>query len=470
MSDPMRIMPYSDEAERGVLSAILLSPDEVLGICAESALTAEQFSKPNHQTLFSCMQNLHAEKKPLEPILLTQALRDAEMLDAVGGPAAIMELHSYVPTAVYAGHHVKIVQQKARLRQIITTCSKFAARAYDEAEDDRALLDELQAEMLRITEANTGMDTIRHIKAGVMAAVDQIEFTYEHRGHVTGLETGFVQLDRMTNGLRGPNMWVIAARPSMGKTALGTNICEHVAMEQKKPVMIFSLEMNYTELATRIVCSQADLNLQRVRDGFMAHAKFDGLMASASQVAAAPIYIDDTAALTVLDFRARARIAVRRYGCALIMIDYLQLMRSTTKRAQDNRVLELTEVSAAIKATAKELNVPIIVLAQLNRDVDKRKGQIPMISDLRECGAIEQDADVIGLLYRPDYYKKKGEAPDEDVPPEEEGRATLILGKQRNGPVGEVALKFFKEYARFENPPGQKLYSNNAAERQGNYE
>ncbi len=467
----VRMMPQALDAERAVLGAVLVSPEEVMGLCSEMALVPEHFYVPGNQTMFALMRELYEGRKPFDMVLMTQLLRDAGRLDEVGGPAGVAELFAFMPTAANALHHIKIVQKKARLREIIVTCSKFASRAYDESEDDHDLMDELQGEMLRITEQGTGGDTIRHVLDGVHESIEQIEHTYNHRGQVTGLETGFVQLDRMTNGLRGQNMVVIAARPSMGKTALGVNICEHVAIHKKVPVMIFSLEMGYKELVMRMVCSQADLNLQRVRDGFMAARKFDGLMTAAERLGSAPIFVDDTPALAILDFKARARIAVRRHGCKLIMVDYLQLMRSTSKRARENRVMELTEVSAGIKATAKELDVPIIVLAQLNRDVEKRRGSVPQISDLRECGAIEQDGDLIGLLYRPDYYrdKTKGqpEEDEEDGGAEDEGRAQLIIGKQRNGPVGVVELKFVKEYARFENPDGQKLYSNNEAERQG---
>jgi replicative DNA helicase len=270
---------------------------------------------------------------------------------------------------------------------------------------------------------------------------------YENRGSVTGLATGFVELDRMTSGLHAAEMVVIAARPAMGKTAFAMNIAEHVAMDIGKAVAVFSLEMSSQQLVQRILCSRAKVDLQRVRNGFLSERDFPNLTAAASQVAAAKMFIDDTPALSVTELRAKARRMKSLYDIQLIVIDYLQLLRSMSRRAQDNRQLEISEISAGIKALAKELSLPIIVIAQLNRQPDTRakEGGRPRLSDLRESGSIEQDADVVGLLVRPEYYETDDEAKQERA-----GEAELIIAKQRNGPTGDVPLTFLKQYTRFE--------------------
>ena len=281
----------------------------------------------------------------------------------------------------------------------------------------------------------------------VMDAIEQIEKLYETRGSVTGLATGFVELDRMTSGLHPAEMIVIAARPSMGKTALAMNIAEHVAMEQSKAVAIFSLEMSSQQLVLRILCSRAKVDLQHVRNGFLKEREFKSLTDAASAVAASKMFIDDTPGLTVTELRAKARRMKSSHDIDLIVVDYLQLLRSMSRRAQENRQLEISEISGGIKALAKELHLPVIVIAQLNRQPDARASERnrPRLSDLRESGSIEQDADVVGLLVRAEYY-----AADEEEKKESEGKAELIIAKQRNGPIGDVPLTFLKHYARFE--------------------
>jgi replicative DNA helicase len=281
-----------------------------------------------------------------------------------------------------------------------------------------------------------------------MEAIEQIERLYENRGSVTGLPTGFVELDRMTSGLHPAEMIVIAARPSMGKTALAMNIAEHVAMDVGKPVAVFSLEMSSQQLVQRLLCSRAKVDLQKVRNGFLSERDFPNLTTAAARLAAAKMFIDDTPGLTIMELRAKARRMKSQHDIRLIIVDYLQLLRSTTRRAQDNRQLEISEISGGIKALAKELNLPIIVIAQLNRQPDARaqQGGRPRLSDLRESGSIEQDADLVGLLVRAEYYET-----DEDAKQERAGEAELIIAKQRNGPTGDVPLTFLKEFTRFEN-------------------
>ena len=278
-----------------------------------------------------------------------------------------------------------------------------------------------------------------------MQAIETIEQLYDRKGAITGLPTGFTEIDRMTSGLHGAEMIVIAARPSMGKTAFAMNIAEHVAINAKHPVAIFSLEMSSQQLVQRLLCSRARVNLQKIRDGFLSERDFPNLTNAASKLADSEIYIDDTSGLSILELRAKARRLKQKHNIELIVIDYLQLLRSPSKRAQDNRQIEIAEISSGIKALAKELNIPIIVLAQLNRNPEARAGGKPRLSDLRESGSIEQDADLVGLLVRSEYY-----AEDEEAKEETRGEAELIIAKQRNGPVGEVKLTFLKEFTRFE--------------------
>jgi replicative DNA helicase len=278
-----------------------------------------------------------------------------------------------------------------------------------------------------------------------MEAIEEIEQLYENRGAITGLPTGFIELDRMTSGLHPAEMIVIAAGPSMGKTAFAMNIAEHVALDVRKAVAVFSLEMSSPQLVQRMLCSRGKINLQKIRNGFLSERDFPTLTAAAAKLAESPLFIDDTAGLTISELRAKARRLKSQQDIQLIVIDYLQLLRGSSRRSQENRQLEISEISAGIKALAKELCIPIIVIAQLNRQPELRGNGTPRLSDLRESGSIEQDADVVGLLVRAEYYET-----DENAKQEMAGEAELIIAKQRNGPVGEVPLVFLKEFTRFE--------------------
>ena len=466
-----RMLPQSKDAELGLVCSILLSPAEVFDVCEEHGITDEHFHIPAHATIYKLLSEMHAAKKPIDFILLTEMLRDRNELDRVGGAPFITGLFTEYPTAANAQYYAAIIVEKFLLRRVIVTCNEFTARAYEEMEDVKVFCDEFQAALMALTESQTTGNTLRHIKEGVMTALDNIQNAYAHRGRTTGIATGLVQYDRMTNGLQPAEMTVIAARPSMGKTALGVNMLENIALgiqEPKQapiPVAIFSLEMSYDQLATRIVCGQSRVGLQRVRDGFMSQGDFERLGATSTKVAGAKIYIDDTPSLRILDFKARARRAVRQLGVKVILIDYLQLMRGNSKRSMGDRQLEVCEISAGIKASAKELGIPIIVLAQVNRDPDKRKGGEVKLSDLRESGSIEQDADVVALLMRPEKCLPK----DAEVPEALQGKAILDIAKQRNGAVGPMPLKFVADITHFENwDKDEQLHSNNSQHRQKN--
>ncbi|XHR29886.1 MAG: replicative DNA helicase [Chthoniobacteraceae bacterium] len=470
--DTHRMLPQSKDSELGLLSSILLSSQQVFEKCDEKGVSPEHFHIPAHALIYQTLREMYEAKKGCDFILLTQELKDRNQLEEVGGAAFVTSLFTFLPTAANADYYIEILVEKYLLRRIILACNDFSARAYDEQEDVKVFCDEVQATMMALTDTQTTGNELRHIKEGVIEALETIEFAYNHRGRTTGTATGYVQYDRMTNGLQPAEMTVIAARPSMGKTALGVNICENIALgneEEKRkplPVAIFSLEMSYAQLAQRIMCGQSRLSMQRVRDGFLSEGDFGRLNAAGGKVSAAPIYIDDTPGLRILEFKARARRAVRKLGVKAILIDYLQLMRGNSKRSMGDRQLEVSEISAGIKSTAKELNVPIIVLAQLNREADKRKNGEPKLSDLRESGSIEQDADVVALLSRPEYYLPKGQ----EVPEELKGKAIVTIAKQRNGGVGPLNLKFLGELTKFENwDKEEKFYSNNRQHRQKSY-
>lgn len=438
-----RSLPQSIDAEKGVLCSILLSPTQVLDQCVEQQVSKEHFYQTTHATLFEVLLELGRDNKPIDLITVTQELSDRKLLDAIGGAAALADLFTFIPTAANADYYLQILREKFLLRQVILTCTEFAARSYEEQGDVRVLLDEVEKRVFEIGEQRF-RGQLPSIKSEVMAAIANIEQLYKNRGGITGLATGFTKLDQMTSGLHGGEMIIIAARPSMGKTAFAMNIAEHVSVDLGKPVAIFSLEMSTQQIVQRLLCSRARINLQRIRDGFLNKADFPKLSAAAGQLTKAQIFIDDTAGLSILELRAKARRLRERLRIELIVVDYLQLLRSTSRRAQENRQIEVAEISYGLKALAKELDIPILVLAQLNRQPDEKGGR-PMLSHLRESGSIEQDADVVGMLYRAEIYEK-----DEEARQEKSGEAELIIAKQRNGPVGEVPLTFLKEFTRFE--------------------
>ena len=446
LPDVHRTLPHSADAEQGVLGSMLISPNDVIGDCVE-LVSEKHFHVPAHATIYGVLVDLWNTKAAIDFITLTQVLKDRSLLDQVGGPAFVTNLFTFVPTAANVHYYLEIVREKFILRQIITACTECVARAYDDQDEVQNLVDEVEQKVFAITE-DRAKGRQPTIKEQVMEAVESIEKLYDRKGAISGLATGFSELDSMTDGMHAAEMIVIAARPSMGKTALAMNIAEHVAVHGKEAVAVFSLEMSAHQLIQRLICSQARISLKKIKDGFLSERDFPKLTDAASKFAESKMIIDDTAGLSILEFRARARRFKSQHDIKLIVVDYLQLLRSTSRRAQDNRQLEIAEISAGIKALAKELNIPIIVLAQLNRNPESRTGESkgrPRLSDLRESGSIEQDADVVGLLVREEYY-----ADSEEEKQESEGKATLIIAKQRNGPTGDVPLTFLKEFTRFE--------------------
>jgi replicative DNA helicase len=443
-----RLPPHSPEAESGVLGCVLLSPNECMGECIEKLKDDGQqvFYDLRHQTIYENLSAMYDAREAIDVITLQQRLKDKQLLEQIGGIAYLSQLQDAVPSAANLSYYLEIVQEKFLLRRMISTCTDVVGRVYDYEGDVEALLDEVEKEILRINESRAQSSTAS-VKELVGKAILTVENYFGRQGTLNGIGTGFPDLDRMTDGLHGSEMIVIAARPSMGKTSLAMNIVEHVVLEQNLSAGVFSLEMSAESLVLRMLCSIARVNLRSIREGFMSEADFPKLTSAAGRLAKAKLLIDDSAGLSILDLRARARRMHQQHGVKLFVIDYLQLLHSTSRRSQDNRQQEIADISSGIKALAKELKVPVLVLSQLNRELEKDKSRKPRLSDLRESGAIEQDADVVGLLYKPSA------GDDEDGTQAEEADGlpvNLLIAKQRNGPTGDINLTFLKSYTRFE--------------------
>ena len=444
--DIHRTPPHSVEAEQGVLGSMLISPRETIAECVEK-IDEDYFYVPAHRTIYNALVDLWNGGQAIDLITFTQVLRDRNLLESVGGAAFVTSLFTFVPTAANVQYYLEIVRDKYILREIIAAATESVRRAYEEQDEVNNLLDEVEQRIFAVGE-DRFKGQMLSMKEQVMSTLESIEKLFENKGAITGVSTSFRDLDKLTSGLHSSEMIVIAARPSMGKTALAMNIAEHAAIEMKLPVAIFSLEMSAQQLVQRMLCSRARVNLAKTRDGFLAEADFPKLTHAASKLAEAKIFIDDSAGLTILELRAKARRLKAQHDVQLIIVDYLQLLRSTSRRAQDNRQLEISEISAGLKGLAKELKIPIIVVAQLNRNPEIRTGSgkgVPRLADLRESGSIEQDADLVGLLVREEYY-----ADSDEERTELEGKAELIIAKQRNGPIGQVKLTFLKDFTRFE--------------------
>jgi replicative DNA helicase len=444
--DIHRTPPHSVEAEQGVLGSMLLSPRQAIAECVEK-INEQYFYVPAHQTIYAVLVDLWNAGQAIDLITFTQILRDRNLLDNVGGAAFVTSLFTFVPTAANLEYYLEIVRDKYILREIISAATESVRRAYEEQNEVNSLLDEVEQRIFAVGE-DRFKGQLLSMKEQVMSTLESIEKLFENKGAITGVSTGFRDFDKLTSGLHPSEMIVIAARPSMGKTALAMNIAEHAAIETKLPVAIFSLEMSAQQLVQRMLCSRARVNLAKTRDGFLAESDFPKLTHAASKLAEAKIFIDDTAGLSILELRAKSRRLKAQQDIRLIIIDYLQLLRSTSRRAQDNRQLEISEISAGLKGLAKELNIPIIVVAQLNRNPEIRTGSgkgVPRLADLRESGSIEQDADLVALLIREEYYADTDEEREEL-----KGQAQLIIAKQRNGPIGDVKLTFLNQFTRFE--------------------
>ncbi|UCE04045.1 MAG: replicative DNA helicase [Candidatus Latescibacterota bacterium] len=435
-----RVPPHSLEAEVAVLGAILLE-QEALPRALE-LLGADCFYKSAHRTIFQAAIQLFERREPVDIVTLTNELRKMDRLEAVGGTVALSTLLDSVATAANIEYHARIVHDKYLSRRLISASKDIITEGYADRQPTGELLDQAQSSIFSISEGRL-RDGFVHIKEVVRESFLEIENLHHNPDAISGIRTSFDDLDAFLAGLHNGDLIILAARPSMGKTSLALSLVQNVAIDHKHPVAIFSLEMSKQQLALRMLCSEARVDNHRLRRGIIQKHEWPNLTKAASLLTTAPIFIDDTPGMNVLEMRAKARRLKMEKGLQLIVVDYLQLMQSATRA--ENRQQEISTISRSLKALSKELDVPVLAISQLSRAVESRAGsRRPMLSDLRESGAIEQDADVVLFLYREEVY-------DRDCPEDLKGVAEVIIGKQRNGPIGEVKLKFFAEYTRFEN-------------------
>ena len=454
--DVTRALPHALGPEKSLLSSMMQEPQEYIGVAIEEKLTAEHFYLPAHATLFGFMVELFEKGLEVELVSLTQRLLDKGLLDRVGGPATLSDLYTYAPSPGHFRHHLQLVKDKYVLRSIISHSNEAIAQAYDAPDEVAGLLDTVEAKILAIRE---GAETNKSptIKQTVEEVSTQFQKLLAGEMGAQGLSTGFNVLDRMSSGLKPGEMFVVAARPSMGKTSFMMNIVEHICMDLGKPGMVFSCEMSAFQLVQRLVFARAKYATSQLSRGLKPNkGELQRIQRSCVETAQSKIFIDDTAGISINELRAKARRKKRDEDIQFIAIDYLQLMKSRTKQAENSREREIAEISAGIKGLAKELHLPILILAQLNRGPESRTGKslgVPRMSDLRESGAIEQDADMVGLLYRSAYY-----AENEEEREAEAGKANLVLAKNRNGETGDVPLTFIAELMRFESgPPAREV-------------
>ena len=435
-----RIPPHSLEAERAVLGALLLERESLPR--AIEILRASDYYKEGHRQIYSSMVALFERNEPVDLLTLSEELRRQGTLEEVGGAAALASLVEEAATAAHVVSYATIVREKALLRDLIRTATEIIGQSYEQRDDVDALLDQAEGLIFQISERRLQGSAIP-VRAILKDTFEYIERLYDRKEHVTGLATGFRRLDELTSGFQPSDFIIIAGRPSMGKTAFALNIAKNVGVVLRKNVLILSLEMSKEQLVQRLLCSEAKVDSQKVRTGYLEQRDWHRLTNAAGRLADAPIFIDDTPALSVLEARAKARRMKAEHALDLVVIDYLQLMRG---RNVENRQQEISEISRSLKALSKELAVPVVALSQLSRAVEARqsKDYRPQLSDLRESGALEQDADLIIFLYRPDRYGLPVEGDD--------GNAEAIIGKQRNGPVDKVPLVFLPEFASFEDP------------------
>ncbi len=439
MSGPSsRVPPHNTEAEESVIGGVLIE-NEAFDRVAD-VITSDDFYVERLARIFAAMQSLSEQALPMDVVTVSERLKQRGELQVVGGVAYLAELTERVPTAANISHYAKIVREKSLLRTLIRVCTNAVEKAFSTDVEPTEYVDQTEQSIFEISDHSRHGHPHR-IDALIVDSVQRVEKLYDRKEEVTGVPTGFQELDKLTAGLQPSDLIIVAGRPSMGKTAFCLNVAEYASLDAETGVAVFSLEMSKEQLVMRMLCSQAELDNSRVRTGMLRDRDFKKLALTAGRLGRAKIYIDDSPALTVMELRAKARRLKRDpdANLGLIIVDYLQLMRGT---GQESREQEISAISRSLKALAKELDIPVIALSQLNRQVEMRQDRRPVMADLRESGAIEQDADVIAFLFRDDQYH-------EDSP--DAGTAEVIIAKQRNGPTGTARLAFEKRFARFSN-------------------
>lgn len=432
-----KVPPQNLEAEMALLGAMLLDEDAIS--VASEKLDRDYFYKDSHRKIFEAILNLYSANKPVDLITMTETLKNDGTLEAVGGASFLTALANAVPTAANAGYYVSIVKEKFILRTLINNSTRIISSCYESEGNVNEVVDNAEKLIFEVSDRKSH-GTYIPLKEIVKDSIETIDRLYQKKAHVTGIPTGFIDFDIKTAGLQPSDLIVVAGRPSMGKSALALGMAEYAGVVEKAPIAIFSLEMSKEQLVQRMLCSHAKVDAHKVRTGYLATSDWPRLTAAAGKLSEAPIFIDDSAGITVMELRAKARRLKAHHDIKLIILDYLQLMSGSSNI--ENRQQEISEISRSLKALARELSVPVIAISQLSRAVESRTDHRPQLSDLRESGAIEQDADVVVLLLREEYYSPT---------PDNQGVAEVIIAKQRNGPVGTVKLSFIKEYTRFEN-------------------
>lgn len=430
-----RIPPQNLEAEQAVLGAILLDGDAL--VTAMERINSDDFYRTAHQLIFEAMIEIAEANEPVDLVTLTARLQDKQQLEDVGGLSYLSELANAVPTAANIDYYAQIVEEKSMLRRLIRAATQIVSNGYTGGEEVGQLLSDAEQRIQEISQRRSGGGFVA-IRDVLMEVFDKVEFLYTNKGSSTGIKSGFHDLDKMTSGFQRSDLIIVAARPSVGKTAFSLNIAQNVGVREKETVAIFSLEMGAAQLVQRMICAEANVDAGRIRTGFLEPDDWEKLTMAIGSLSEANIYIDDSPSVTVADIRAKCRRLQKEKGLGMILIDYLQLIQGRGRG--DNRQQEVSEISRTLKQIARELNVPVIALSQLSRGVEQRQDKRPMMSDLRESGSIEQDADIVAFLYRDDYYNQDTE---------KKNIIEIIIAKQRNGPVGTVELAFLKNYNKF---------------------
>lgn len=433
----LKIPPQNLEAEQSVLGSILLEPEALSRVL--EVMTGEDFYREAHRKIFNAMLELYQKGTPVDLITLTEILQNKGQLEDIGGASYLISMTDAIPSAIHVDVYARIVREKSILRRLINEASEIASKGYNFAGDAEDLLDEAEKAIFKISEAKIN-PLVYPLSYIIKESIGTIEQLYDRKETVTGVPSGFTQLDKLTSGFQNSDLVIVAGRPSMGKTALALNFARNAAVDHEVPVVIFSLEMSRQQLAIRMLCSEARVDSNKVRTGFIGEREWAKLTAAAGTLSEAPIFIDDSPTLTVLQMRAKARRLKSEKGLGMVLVDYLQLMKG--REGSERREQEISEISRSLKALAKELNLPVIALSQLNRRPEGRDDKKPVLADLRESGAIEQDADLICFIFREEMYEENSK---------QKGIAEILLRKHRNGPTGSVSLAFLTEYTRFEN-------------------
>lgn len=438
MSLPLeKVPPQNLDAEQSVLGAMLIDKEAV--VKAVENLRPDDFYRDANGHIFAAILNLFDRGEAVDLITLTEELRQSGSLDQVGGVSYVAALANSVPTAANIEHYARIVEEKSLLRRLISVSTRIAQLGYEAEEDIISLLDRAEQMVFELSQRKTHASFVS-LKTVLMSTFERIEFLHQNKGSITGVPSGFSNLDKLTSGFQPSDLIIVAARPAMGKTSLCLNVAQHASVRKKLPVAVFSLEMSKEQLVTRMLCGEAMVDQQKVRTGQLSDEDWQNLTKASGPLSQAPMFIDDSPGISVVEMRAKCRRLKSEHGLSMVVIDYLQLMQ--TGRKSENRQQEISEISRSLKGLARELHVPVIALSQLSRAVEQRQDKKPMMSDLRESGSLEQDADLVMFIYRDEYYREDSE---------KRGIAEIIISKQRNGPTGSVELGFLKEFTKFVN-------------------